>query len=241
MVFQVPGYNEEKKVKWSCGMAASGGLSKPSGFPSLQQVVFKRFILKFVQSLCKDDRTAFRYWCKGLIPVRDLDRKVDDDDDIFKLIELLQDHNQLLLDDMVVLKTFLSGAQRCDLLIELEKAELSIVVGKILEHYKVFCCQRSDGGDFYAEVVGLLVSRVPRRFEHVRRICSDKRVLLYLDGVIREYPLSSGCTWPKVTAVLVILAELSVEVDDVQTCIDLLAESMQTLGGMVRVYNSSYL
>ena len=175
-------------------MAASGGLSKPSGFPSLQQVVFKRFILKFVQSLCKDDRTAFRYWCKGLIPARDLDRKVDDDDDIFKLIELLQDHNQLLLDDMFVLKTFLLGAKRRDLLIELEKAELSIVVGKILEHYKVFCRQRSDGGDFYAEVVGLLVSRVPRRFEHVRRICSDKRVLLCLDGVIREYLLSSGCT-----------------------------------------------
>lgn len=205
-----------------------GYLLKPSGFPSSQQVVFKRFILKFVQSLCKDDRTAFRYWCKELIPVRDVGRKVDDDDDIFKLIELLQDHNQLLLDDMFVLKTFLSGTQRCDLLIELEKAELSIVVGKILEHYKVFCCQRSDGGDFYAEVVGLLVSRMPRRFEH-------------LDGVIREYLLSNGCTWPKVTAVLVILAELSVEEDDVITCIDLLAESMHTLGGMVRVYNSSYL
>ena len=59
--------------------------------------------------------------------------------------------------------------------------------------------------------------------------------------MIREYLLSSGCTWPKVTLVLVILAELSVEVDDVLTCIDLLAESMHTLGGMVRVYNSTYL
>ena len=221
-------------------MAACGGLSigqKPSGFPSSQQVVFKRFILKFVQSLCKNDRTAFRYWCKELIPVRDLDRKVDDDDDIFKLIELLQDHNQLLLDDMFVLKTFLSGVERCDLLIELEKAELSIVVGKILEHYKVFCCQRSSTGDFYAEVVGFMVSRIPQRFEHVRRICSDKRVFLYLDGEIHKYLMSPGCTWSRVTIVLMILAELSADGDkDVQTTIDLLADSMYKLGGMVSVY-----
>ena len=52
--------------------------------------------------------------------------------------------------------------------------------------------------------------------------------------------LSSECTWSRVTAVLVILAELPAAVDeDVQTTVDLLAESMHKLGGMVRVYDSS--
>ena len=223
--------------------ATSGGLSvggKPSGFPSSQQqAVFKRFILEFVNSLYKDDRRAFRYWCKGFIPAKDLDINVDDDGDIFKLIELLQDHNQLLFDDMSLLKKFLSGVKRIDLRVKLEKAELSIEVGKILERYKMVFYQGSDAGDFYAEVVGLLVSRISQMLEQVRRICSDERVLLYLDGVIREY-LSSECTWSRVTAVLVILAELPAAVDeDVQTTVDLLAESMHKLGGMVRVYDSS--
>lgn len=223
-------------------MATSGGLSvgrKPSGFPSSQQqTVFKSFILEFVQSLGKDDRKAFRYWCKGLIPGKELYINVDDDGDILKLIELLQDHNQLLFDDMSLLKKFLSVVKRIDLLGKLEKAELSIEVGKILERYKMVFYQGSDAGDFYAEVVGL-VSRISQMLEQVRRICSDERILLYLDGVIREY-LSSECTWSRVTAVLVILAELSAEVDeDVQTTIDLLAESMYKLGGMVSVYDSS--
>ena len=222
--------------------ATSGGLSvggKPSGFPSSQQqAVFKRFILEFVNSLYKDDRRAFRYWCKGFIPAKDLDINVDDDGDIFKLIELLQDHNQLLFDDMSLLKKFLWGVKRIDLRVKLEKAELSIEVGKILERYKMV--QGSDAGDFYAEVVDLLVSRISQMLEQVRRICSDERVLLYLDGVIREYLLSSECTWSRVTAVLVILAELPAAVDeDVQTTVDLLAESMHKLGGMVRVYDSS--
>ena len=200
--------------------------------------MFKSFILEFVQSLGKDDRKAFRYWCKGLIPGKELYINVDDDGDILKLIELLQDHNQLLFDDMSLLKKFLSGVKRIDLLGKLEKAELSIEVGKILERYKMVFYQGSDAGDFYAEVVGL-VSRISQMLEQVRRICSDERVLLYLDGVIREY-LSSECTWSRVTAVLVILAELSAEVDeDVQTTIDLLAESMYKLGGMVSVYDSS--
>ena len=224
--------------------ATSGGLSvggKPSGFPSSQQqAVFKRFILEFVNSLYKDDRRAFRYWCKGFIPAKDLDINVDDDGDIFKLIELLQDHNQLLFDDMSLLKKFLSGVKRIDLRVKLEKVELSIEVGKILERYKKVFYQGSDAGDFYAEVVGLLVSRISQMLEQVRRICSDERVLLYLDGVIREYLLSSECTWSRVTAVLVILAELPAAVDeDVQTTVDLLAESMHKLGGMVRVYDSS--
>ena len=240
-VLQVPGYYEEKKLKWNCSMATSGGLSvgrKPSGFPSSQQqTVFKRFILEFVQSLGKDDRKAFRYWCKGLIPEKELDINVDDDGDILKLIELLQDHNLLLFDDMSLLKKFLSVVKRIDLLGKLEKAELSIEVVKILERYKMV--QGSDAGDFYAEVVELLVSRISQMLEQVRRICSDERGLLYLDGVIREH-LSSACTWSRVIAVLVILAELSAEVDeDVQTTIDLLAESMYKLGGMVSVYDSS--
>ena len=200
--------------------------------------MFKSFILEFVQSLGKDDRKAFRYWCKGLIPGKELYINVDDDGDILKLIELLQDHNLLLFDDMSLLKKFLSVVKRIDLLGKLEKAELSIEVGKILERYKMVFYQGSDAGDFYAEVVGL-VSRISQMLEQVRRICSDERVLLYLDGVIREY-LSSECTWSRVTAVLVILAELSAEVDeDVQTTIDLLAESMYKLGGMVSVYDSS--
>ena len=57
--------------------------------------VFKGFNINFVKSLLKDERVAFRYWCLDIIPRANLDISIDDDGDILKLIEFLQNDNKL--------------------------------------------------------------------------------------------------------------------------------------------------
>ena len=223
---------------------ASGGSSarlKASGAESSdQQPVFKRFIIEFVKALGMDDRKAFRFWCRGLIPTAELSHiEVEDDGGLFKLIEFLQDNNHLSFNDMSFLKEFLSVAKRLDLLKALEKAELTIVISKILDHYKfnVFY-QGSDsaGGNFYAYVVQLLVSikEKSQELEQVRRT-GDGVLHSVFGHVIHDYLLSHELSWSKVTAVLVILAGISTEADeeDLQATTESLAESISKLGGMV--------
>ena len=72
-----------------------------------QQPVFKRFIIEFVKALGMDDRKAFRFWCRGLIPTEELSYiEVEDDGGLFKLIEFLQDNSHLSFNDMSFLKKF---------------------------------------------------------------------------------------------------------------------------------------
>ena len=118
---------------------------------------------------------------------------------------------------MSFLKRFLSGAKRLDLLKALKKAELTIVIGEILDHYKLkVFYQGSDSfaRNFYADVVQLLVSirEKSQELEQVRRT-GDGVLYSVFGRVIHDYLLSHELSWSKVTAVLVILAEISTEAD----------------------------
>ena len=223
---------------------ASGGLKarlKASGAEnSDQQPVFKRFIIEFVKALGMDDRKAFRFWCRGLIPTAELSHiEVEDDGGLFELIEILQDNNHLSFNDMSFLKKFLSGAKRLDLLKALEKAELTIVISEILDHYKrkvFYKGSESTAGNFHADVVQLLVSTKEKSLELIQsQVLEHVRVLDFLERVIHDYLLSNELSWSRVTAVLVILADISTEADkeDLQTTTELLAERIRKLGGMV--------
>lgn len=223
---------------------ASGGSRarlKASGAESSdQQPVFKIFIIEFVKALGMDDRKAFRFWCRGLIPTAKLSHiEVEDEGGIFELIEFLQDNNHLSFNDMSFLKKFLSVAKRLDLLKALEKAELTIVISEILYHYKLKVFhQGSDkaASNFYADVVQLLVSTKEKSLELIQsQVLEHVRVLDFLERVIHDYLLSNELSWSRVTAVLVILADISTEADkeDLQTTTELLAESIRKLGGMV--------
>ena len=237
----MPGF---KSLRNFFSIMASGGSKarlKASGAESSdQQPVFKRFIIEFVKALSMDDRKAFRFWCRGLIPTEELSYiEVEDDGGLFKLIEFLQDNNHLSFNDMSFLKKFLSGAKRLDLLKALKKAELTIVISEILYHYKIkVFYQGSDSAasNFYADVVQLLVSikEKSQELEQVRRT-GDGELHSVFGRVIHDYLLSHELSWSKVTAVLVILAEISTEADeeDLQATTELLAESISKLGGMV--------
>lgn len=214
---------------------------KASGAESSdQQPVFKRFIIEFVKELGMDDRKAFRFWCRGLIPTAQLSHiEVEDDGGLFELIEILQDNNHLSFNDMSFLKKFLSGAKRFDLLKALEKAELTIVISEILDHYKrkvFYQGTESTAGNFHADVVQLLVSTKEKSLELIQsQVLEHVRVLDFLERVIHDYLLSNELSWSRVTAVLVILADISTEADkeDLQTTTELLAERIRKLGGMV--------
>ena len=223
---------------------ASGGskarLKASSAESSDQQPVFKRFIIEFVKALGMDDRKAFRFWCRGLIPTAQLSHiEVEDDGGLFELIEILQDNNHLSFNDMSFLKKFLSGAKRLDLLKALEKAELTIVISEILDHYKrkvFYKGSESTAGNFHADVVQLLVSTKEKSLELIQsQVLEHVRVLDFLECVIHDYLLSNELSWSRVTAVLVILADISTEADreDLQTTTELLAERIRKLGGMV--------
>ena len=216
---------------------------KASGAESSdQQPVFKRFIIEFVKALGMDDRKAFRFWCRGLIPTAQLSHiEVEDDGGLFELIEILQDNNHLSFNDMSFLKKFLSGAKRLDLLKALEKAELTIVISEILDHYKrkvFYKGSESTAGNFHADVVQLLVSTKEKSLKLIQsQVLEHVRDLDFLERVIHGYLLSNTdeLSWSRVTAVLVILADMSTEADeeDLQTTTELLVESIRKLGGMV--------
>ena len=67
------------------------------------------------------------------------------------------------------------------------------------------------------------------------QVLEHVRVLDFLERVIHDYLLSNELSWSRVTAVLLILADISTEADkeDLQTTTELLAESIRKLGGMV--------
>ena len=237
----MPGYKTLRYLGSAMATGRSKARLKASVAESFdQQPVFKRFIIEFVKALRMDDRKAFRFWCKGLIPTAELSHiEVEDDGGLFKLIEFLQDNNQLSFNDMSCLKKFLSGAKRLDLLKALEKAELTIVISKILDHYKrkvFYQGSESTASNFHADVVQLLVSTKEKSLELIQsQVLEHVRVLGLLERVFHGYLLNNELSWSRVTAVLVILADISTEADEeeIQTTTELLAESITKLGGMV--------
>ena len=97
--------------------------------------VFKGFVILFVRSLSLDEREAFRHWCLGIIPESKLDANLRNDGEMFRLIEFLCNDYKLSFTDLSLLRKFLSSVSRCDMLEALERVELCIAVGSIVEDY----------------------------------------------------------------------------------------------------------
>lgn len=100
--------------------------------------VFKSFIVQLVKSLSNDDRAAFSFLCLGYIPDSKLDGDMAIDAELFKVIRSLLNAQELSSTNMSLLKDILKDIGRIDLLQELEKVELKISIGVVLENYVRF-------------------------------------------------------------------------------------------------------
>ena len=202
---------------------ATSGFKKscPSPFSLMKYEypnVFKRFLVHLVKSLNTDDRAAFELWCFGLIPGSKLDGNMATDADVFNLIKLLLCANELSFTNMSQLEAFLTTIGRFDLLQELQKAELRISTGIILEGYLKF--KSVDGvhqgndiklsRDSHANIAEFLLTMKEENQELIELVLgqlgqfSGNNILEILNSVLR----SSQLSWSVVTASLVIIGEL---------------------------------
>jgi len=176
--------------------------------------VFKRFVIQFVQSLSLDEREAFRHWCIGIIPDSKLDVDLTLNGEVFKLIEFLCNICTLSFTDFSLLKDFLSTVGRCDLLEALERVELRISVGSIVEDYIKSVNGYRRGGhkklaSGYMDIVEFLAATrqgnlellSPNR-EMLREVNVNNKILQNLDI------LNSQLSWSKVVSSLVIMGDL---------------------------------
>ncbi|KAJ7383284.1 hypothetical protein OS493_029249 [Desmophyllum pertusum] len=178
--------------------------------------IFKKFIVHFVRLLSNDDRVAFSYWCKGIVPGSKLDGiNVGNDSDIYKLVEFLQSADELSFTNMSLLKEFLLSVGHHELLQELESVELCISIGCILEDYIKFksvddfhlkCMKLADS---YATIVEFLLTTKEENqelislvLEQLRQVSDDSKLLEILEL------LSSQLSWSIVTSTLVITGVL---------------------------------
>ena len=202
--------------------------------------LFKSFILLFVDSLDKRGRVAFKFWCKGIVPDSKLDVDVSDDGSFLKLVEFLRDDRLLWFADMSLLKEFLNGIRRADLLLELERVEILIAVDDILVGYGMRGVEAGsvDYVSKDAEVVSFLCEV---RDDNRDMICSvvsqlkqaDNRtdVLTRLESLIRK------CEhWSSLTIALVLLVgELYCPIigERERRCLEGFGEWMLEHGGLV--------
>ena len=110
-----------------------------------------------------DEREAFRHWCIGIIPESKLDVNLSSDGDMFKLIEFLCNDHKLSFTNLSLLRRFLSSVSRSDMLEELERVELRICVGSIVEDYIKFVYGFRQGAcikmaSSYTNIVEFLVA-----------------------------------------------------------------------------------
>ena len=105
--------------------------------------VLKQFVVEFVRDLRVENRAAFRFMCFGDVPGSRLNENVESDSNILNLFEfLIQDGRLSLMDvDVSYLKRLLPTIGRGDWLQRLEKVELRMFIGNIVEGYV-----RQDGG-----------------------------------------------------------------------------------------------
>ena len=175
--------------------------------------VFKKFVVSFVKFLTVDDRAAFKHWCIDLVPRSKLDVNVASDPEFFKLIEFLLSAKELSFNDMSLLKEFLSSVGRLDVLQALERVELVISIGSILEDYvkglHQDTCKKSANS--YAEIVEFLLKireenkeLISSLLEELIEVNYEVNALDNLDGVI----MSSQLSWSVVISSLVITGEL---------------------------------
>ena len=219
---------------------------KPTGVLNYQNPdVFKSFIIKFVKSLVRGERAAFRYWCFGLIPQEKLDISLDDYGDIFNLIEFLQNDNKLSVTDLSILKGFLKAIDRIDVLEKLNHVELRIAVGIILEYLSLNGQQGSCfAHDLYADIklIDFLVATketnqelISQAVELLKQFDYKSIILVVLDDVNQESQQSPQSFWSTLTALLLIVGEVysSFTSDSAVNINKLLSEEMLKNGGLV--------
>lgn len=175
--------------------------------------VFKSFVVGCIRSLSRDEREAFRHWCIGIIPKTKLDVNLSDGD-MFKLIEFLCNAYKLSFTDLLLLKRFLLSVSRFDMLEELERVELRIHVGSIMEDYIKSVHGLRQGADMelisrYRSIVGFLIATREENqeliFPNIPREVNDKDIILEnLDRAI----LDSQLSWSTVISSLVIMGQL---------------------------------
>lgn len=177
--------------------------------------IFKSFVVRCIRALSWDEREAFRHWCIGIIPKTKLEMNLSDGD-MFNLIELLCNFDALSFTDLVLLKRFLSSVSRYDMLKELERAELGIQVGSIMEDYIKSVYGLRQGAVMklisrYKNIVEFLVATREENQELISlntpREVNDKDVILEdLDRAMVS--LDSQLSWSTVISSLVIMGEL---------------------------------
>lgn len=176
--------------------------------------VFKSFVVRCIRSLSRDEREAFRQWCIDIIPETKLDVDLSDGD-MYKLIEFLCNDYKLGFTDLLLLKRFLLSVSRVDMLKELERVELHIYVGCIVEDYIKSVYGFRQGADMklimsrYKNIVEFWVATREENQElispNMPREVNDKDIILKnLDGAI----LDSQLSWSTVISSLVIMGEL---------------------------------
>lgn len=178
--------------------------------------VFKDFVIQCVRSLSLDEREAFRHWCIGIIPESKLDVNLSSDGEMFRLIEFLCNDCKLSFTDLSLLRKFLSIVNRCDMLEVLERVELHMSVGSIVEDYirsvdgfRQDACMKLASR--YANIVDFLVTTregnqelISSNIEVLREVNDNNKILENLDSAI----LDSQLSWSTVTSSLVIMGEL---------------------------------
>ena len=177
--------------------------------------VFKGFVIDFVRSLSMNDREAFRHWCFGIIPESKLDVDLSNDGEMFRLIEFLCNDYKLSFTDLSLLRKFLSRVSRDDMLEALERVELLISVGFIMEDYikSVYVYGFRQGSpdmklaSRYTHIVEFLLTTREENQELISPNIEDNdndTILENLESAI----LDSQLSWSTVTSSLVIISEL---------------------------------
>ena len=155
--------------------------------------IFKSFVVRCIRSLSRDEREAFRHWCIGIIPKTKLDVELSDGD-MFKLIELLCNDCKLGFTDLLLLKRFLWSVSRVDMFEELERVELRIYVGCIMEDYIKSVYGFRQGADMrlisrYKNIVEFLAATRQENQElispNIPREGNDKDVIFLQVGSIK--------------------------------------------------------
>ena len=194
----------------------------PSSFSNMKYQyppVFKDFLIRLVKYLDSENRAAFQFWCKGLLPGSMLDGDMTTDAEFFALIDSLLNSNELSLTNMKVLKDILSSIGRMDLLQELKKVKLRISIGIILEDYLKF--KSVDGfrqgtpmksPENHSNIVKLLLTTKEENLDlitevlgQLKPLCSDQNFLKKFKNIAL---IGSKLSWPMITSSLVIIGEL---------------------------------
>ena len=176
--------------------------------------VFKDFVIQFVKSLSLDEREAFRFWCFGIIPESKLDANLSKDGDMLRLIEFLCNDHKLSFTDLSLLRRFLSSVGRCDILERLERVELCIAVGCIVEDYikSVNGFRQIKLASRFTNIAEFLTTTREGNQELIssiievlsREVNDNNTILQNLDSAI----LDSQLSWSTVISSLLIMGEL---------------------------------